>query len=116
MIKEKLIHWRNVQSPLLYDVSKHINGPAKYWDIKGVDSSIPLERALGVLRSKGFNSKDFRVVEFENNDSYKVWDAQLESGVWDLTLRAEGFGLLIKKDGTERKNLVLGGRLRFFNS
>jgi len=116
MIKEKLIHWRNVQSPLLYDVAKHINGPAKYWDIKGVDSSIPLERALGVLRSKGFNSKDFRVVEFENNDSYKVWDAQLESGAWDLTLRAEGFGLLIKKDGTERKNLVLGGRLRFFNS
>ena len=116
MIKEKLIHWRNVQSPLLYDVAKHINGPAKYWDIMGVDGSTPLERALGVLRSKGFNSKDFRVVEFENNDSYEVWDAQLESGEWDLTLRAEGFGLLIKKEGTERKNLALGGRLRFFNS
>ena len=116
MVKEKLVHWRNVHSPLLYDVAKHINGPAKYWDVKGVDDSTPMARALGVLRSKGLNSEDFRVVEFENDESYEVWDAQLESGKWDLTLRAEGFGLLIKKDGTERKNLVLGGRLRFFNS
>ena len=105
-----------MHSPLLYDVAKHINGPAKYWDIKRVDSSTPLVRALRVLRSKGLNSEDFRVVEFENDDSYKVWDAQLESGEWDLTLRAEGFGLLIKKEGTARKNLALGGRLRFFNS
>ena len=116
MVKEKLIHWRNVHSPLLYDVAKHINGPAKYWDVKGVDGSTPLERALGVLRSKGLKSKDFRVIEFENDNVYEVWDTQLKSGEWDLTLRAKGFGLLIKKEGTERKNLALGGRLRFFNS
>lgn len=116
MVKEKLIHWRNVHSPLLYDVAKHINGPAKYWDIRVVDGSTPLERAVGVLLSKGLNSEDFRVVEFENDDSYEDWDAQIESGKWDLTLRTEGFGLLIKKEGTERKNLALGGRLWFFNS
>ena len=116
MVKEKLIHWRNVHSPLLYDLAKHINGPAKYWDIKLVDSSTPLERALGVLRAKGLNSKDFRVVEFENDDSYKVWDMQIDSGKWNLTLRAKGFGILIRKEGPKRKNLVLGGRLRFFNS
>ena len=69
MVKEKLIHWRNVHSPLLYDLAKHINGPAKYWDVKGVEGSMPLERALGVLISKGLNRKYFRVVEFENDDS-----------------------------------------------
>ena len=116
MVKEKLIHWRNVHSPLLYDLAKHINGPAKYWDVKGVEGSMPLERALGVLISKGLNRKYFRVVEFENDDSYKVWNAELESGEWDLTLRSKGFGLLIKKEVTDRKNLALGGRLRFFNS
>ena len=116
MVKEKFIHWRNVHSPLLYDLAKHIHGPAKYWDIKRIEGSTPLERALGVLRLKGLNSEDFRVVKFEPDDSYEVWDAQLKSGEWDLTLRAEGFGLLIKKEGTERKNLALGGRLRFFNS
>ena len=116
MVKEKLIHWRNVHSPLLYDVAKHINGPAKYWDIRVVDGSTPLERAVGVLLSKGLNSEDFRVVKFETDATYEVWDAQLESGEWDLTLRAEGFGLLMKKEGTERKNLTLRGRLRFFNS
>ena len=33
MVKEKLIHWRNIQSPLLYDVGRHVEGSRKYWDI-----------------------------------------------------------------------------------
>ena len=116
MIKEKLIHWRNIHSPLLYDLAKHIDGPSKYWDVILDKDYSPLERAIGVLQAKGLKSDDYRVVIFEKIDSYKIWNEQLELEEWDLTLRADGFGILINIDGTERKNLILGGMLRFFNS
>ncbi len=116
MVKEKLIHWRNVHSPLLYDLARHIDGPPKYWDIKQNDEGSPLNRALEVLHSKGLAKADYRVIVLENEESLGEWSSELESGEWDLSLRAEGFGLLINKEVTERRNLVLGGRLRFFNS
>tara|TARA_B100001564_G_C20369532_1_gene547307 strand:- start:274 stop:624 length:351 start_codon:yes stop_codon:yes gene_type:complete len=116
MVKEKLIHWRNIHSPLLYNLAKHINGHSKHWDIKVDDGSSPLERVKRVLQEKALKCDDYRIVLFDKKDSYEIWNRYLESGKWDLTLRAEGFGLLLKKEGTKRKHLALGGRLSFFNS
>ena len=119
MEKEKLIHWRNVQSPLLYDVARHIDGPYKYWEIrvKELGERVgKMERVEVFLKGFGINEDEYLLVKIEGEDGMEEWKGLLEDGKWNLSLRSEGFGLLFHKPNTERKNLVLGGRLRFFNS
>jgi len=114
MIKEKLIHWRNVHSPLLYDLARHIDGPSKYWDIRvkemGVRSS-KLERVMEVLRGYNFNKKDLLVIEFKKNEDFKRWNECLNSEKWVLSLRDKEIGVLVYLPKTEGVNLVLSSRL-----
>tara|TARA_B100001564_G_C20449979_1_gene582993 strand:- start:376 stop:735 length:360 start_codon:yes stop_codon:yes gene_type:complete len=118
MVKEKLIHWRNIQSPLLYDVGRHVDGPRKYWDIdvKEIDGDGgSLERVRVYLKSKGIQKHEYKLVVFENQIDLIVWEEVLNVGKWNLTLRTKRFGIAFYKDLTESKNLILGGRLRIFN-
>ena len=118
MVKEKLIHWRNVHSPLLYDLARHIDGPPNYWDIRAKvmgEGVTKKERAMAVLKVHNLVEGEFVVVDIDENGDLEGWYGELNSGKWDLSLRVEGFGILISRPKTERKNLVLGGRLRFFN-
>ena len=119
MEKEKLINWRNVHSPLMYDLARHIDGPPKYWDISIKElgeGSTKLERAKEFLKGLGMGEDQWMLVKIESEDGFEEWKRLLEDGKWNLSLRSEGFGLLFHKPNTERKNLILGGRLRFFNS
>ena len=65
MVEEKLIHWRNIQSPLLYDVGRHVEGPRKYWDIivkeVGEDGG-PLDRVRVFLEAKGIDKSEYELV------------------------------------------------------
>ena len=119
MVEEKLIHWRNIQSPLLYDVGRHVEGPRKYWDIivkeVGEDGG-PLDRVRLFLEAKGIDKSEYELVIFEEQSDLRAWEEVLSGGEWNLTLRTEGFGIAFYKDLTESKNLKLGGRLRIFNA
>ncbi|MBM71444.1 MAG: hypothetical protein CL847_01490 [Crocinitomicaceae bacterium] len=119
MEKEKLIHWRNVHSPLLYDLARHIDGAAKYWDVSVKElgeSSSKIERVESYLESVGIEKSAYLLVKIVGEEGMEDWERHLKDGKWNLSLRSEGFGLLFYKPQTERQNLVLGGRLRFFNA
>ena len=119
MEKEKLINWRNVHSPLLFDVARHVDGGSKYWDIsvkRMGEEATARERAEMVVKEKKLKEGDYLFVDFENEGDFKRWGELIREGKWNVSLRAEGFGLLVHVENTDRKNLVLGGRLRFFNS
>ena len=118
MVKEKLIHWRNIQSPLLYDVGRHVEGSRKYWDIsvkEVVEDGGALDRVRVFLEAKGIEKSEYELVIFEDQSDLSAWEEVLSVGKWNLTLRTKGFGIAFYKDLTESKNLKLGGRLRIFN-
>ncbi len=73
------------------------------------------ERSMAVLKSHNLVDSDFLVLDIDENGDLDGWYGELNSGKWNLSLRVEGFGILISRPNTQRKNLVLGGRLRFFN-
>ena len=117
MEKEKLIHWRNVHSPLLYDLARHIDGSFKYW-VTSVQElgkkSSKINRAKKYLELINLEERDFLILKIDNNHDLKNWEQFLEDEKWNLSLRAHGFGILIHKQNTERKNLILGGMLGVF--
>ena len=119
MVKEKLIHWRNIQSPLLYDVGRHVEGSRKYWDIsvkEVVEDGGALDRVRVFLEAQGIEKSEYELVIFEDQSDLSAWEEVLSGGKWNLTLRTKGFGIAFYKDLTESKNLKLGGRLRIFNA
>ena len=119
MVEEKLIHWRNIQSPLLYDVGRHVKGSRKFWDTsvkEVVEDGEALDRVRVFLESKGIAKSEYEIVIFETKSDLRVWEELLSSEKWNLTLSTGGFGIAFYKDLTESKNLKLGGRLRIFNA
>ena len=80
------------------------------------EGSSKLERVEVVLKNLQLDEDEYLVIKIEDEAGLEEWKRLLEDGKWNLSLRSEGFGLLFYKPNTKRKNLVLGGRLRFFNS
>ena len=113
--KEKLIHWRNIQSPLLYDVGRHVEGLVSIGiSVKDVvEDGGALDRVRVFLEAKGIE-KEYELVIFEDQSDLSGGRG-VKRGKWNLTLRTKGFGIAFYKDLTESKNLKLGGRLRIFN-
>lgn len=118
MEEEKLINWRNVHSPLLFDIARHVEGGVKYWDISVKEmgqEATAKERAMMVVKGKKLKEGDYLFVNLKNEGDFKKWAELIREEKWNFSLRADGFGLLVHMENTERKNLVLGRRLRFFN-
>ena len=119
MEKEKLINWRNVHSPLLFHIARHVQVSSRYWDISVKEmgeEATAKERAMMVVKEKKLKECDYLFVNLKHEVDFKRWGNLIREDKWNFSLRADGFGLLVYMENTERKNPVLGGRLRFFNS
>ena len=55
-----------------------------------------------VLKVHNLIEGEFVVVDIDENGDLEGWYGELNSGKWDLSLRVEGFGILISRPKTCR--------------
>ena len=79
-----------MHSPLLYDLARHIDGAAKYWDVSVKElgeSSSKIERVESYLESVGIEKSAYLLVKIVGEEGMEDWERHLKDGKWNLSLR-----------------------------
>ena len=62
-----------------------------------------------VVKGKKLKEGDYLFVNLKNEGDFKRWGELIREEKWNFSLRADGFGLLVHMENTERKIWCLGG-------